>query len=96
MMKLNFERLVFDQEPISLLFISEPYIVNLKTGFTVAADVIMQKVNFKVEKTVLLGAQSLTAPLFERMLSNRNNLSGIEVWIYKSGVDKTSKYIEED
>lgn len=95
-MQLNFDRLVVDQEPNSLLFTSEPYVVNLKTGFTVAADVIISKANLKIEKTVLLGAQSLTGPLFERMLLNYNKLSGIEVWIYKSGADKTSKYIVED
>jgi hypothetical protein len=43
-----------------------------------------------------LGAQSLSLPLFERMADNKNKLTGIEVWIYKDGSERTSKYIVED
>ena len=76
------------------MFTSEPYVVQLKTGFVVAADLIIQKT--KKEKTLLLGAQSLSLPLFERMADNKNKLTGIEVWIYKDGSERTSKYIVED
>jgi hypothetical protein len=91
---INFDRLVVDQEPHYIMFTSEPYVVQLKTGFVVAADLIIQKT--KKEKTLLLGAQSLSLPLFERMADNKNKLTGIEVWIYKDGSERTSKYIVED
>jgi hypothetical protein len=42
-MDLNFPRLIIDLEPCNVQFLSEPYPVLLKTGFTVAADVLLKK-----------------------------------------------------
>ena len=67
-----------------------PQILNM----SIAEVVEFQKT--KKEKTLLLGAQSLSLPLFERMADNKNKLTGIEVWIYKDGSERTSKYIVED
>lgn len=95
-MKNRFDRLVIDLEPKSIIFTSEPYVVYTKTGFSVAADIIINLMGSKVEKSLLLGAKSLADPLLERMLQNAGRLSGIEVWIYKSGTERTAKYIVED
>lgn len=95
-MKLSFDRLVVDQEPKLILFTTEPYVVHMRTGFTVAADVLVSYKNIKTEKTLLISAQSLTDQLMTRMSECNNLLTGVEVWIYKSGPEKTSKYIVED
>ena len=95
-MKLRFDRLVIDQEPKSLLFISEPYVVHMRTGFSVAADVLLTYKKIKAEKTLLLSAQSLSDQLLKRIEENNNMLYGVEVWVYKAGSEKMSKYIVED
>lgn len=95
-MKLNHDRLVIDEEPKSVLFIGEPYVVHMRTGFTVAADLIVNKVGVKAEKSLLISAQSLSDALLERIIQNGGKLAGIEVWLYKSGPERTSKYIVED
>ena len=95
-MKLSFDRLVIDQEPKLLLFTTEPYVVYLRTGFIVAADVLVSYKNIKSEKTLLISAQSLSDQLMKRMVECNNLLTGIEVWVYKLGPEKTSKYIVED
>lgn len=93
-MKINYDRFIVDQEPHYVMFTGEPYVVALKTGFVVAADLIILKT--KIEKTILLGAQSLCLPLYEKIADNNNKLAGIECWIYKDGPERTSKYIVED
>jgi hypothetical protein len=95
-MKLSFDRLVIDQEPKLILFTSEPYVVHMRTGFTVAADVLVSYKNMKSEKTLLISAQSLTDQLMTRISECNNLLTGVEVWIYKSGPEKISKYVVED
>lgn len=95
-MKASFDRLVIDQEPKLLLFTSEPYVVHMRTGFTVAADVLVSYKNIKSEKTLLISAQSLTDQLMERMAESNHLLTGIEVWVYKSGPERISKYIVEE
>jgi hypothetical protein len=95
-MNLNHERLVIDQEPRRLLFSSEPYPVLLKTGMTVAADVILHKGKSRVNKSLIISPYSLANPLTIRMIENSNKLTGIELWIYKSGSEKTSSYVVED
>ena len=95
-MELNFPRLVVDLEPCNVLFLSEPYPVLLKTGFTVAADVILKKGMKKTEMTLLIAAQSIAFVLKEKMTANGGRLSGIQVWIYKAGTEKSSKYILEE
>jgi len=95
-MKLNFERLIVDTEPQHCLFTSEAYVVLTKAGLTVAADVIVKKVTRTVERTLLISPQSLSQPLVERMANNSFKLSGIEVWVYKSGGDRSAKYCVED
>jgi hypothetical protein len=95
-MKFNFERLVIDQEPIRVLFSSDIYPVLLKTGMTVSADVIIVKGNSSLEKSLIVAPLSLAQPLTILMESNGGRLSGIEVWIYKSGPEKTSSYIVEE
>jgi len=95
-MNLTFDRLVVDQEPRLLLFTSEPYVVYMRTGFTVAADVLISNKATKQEKTLLISAQSLSEQLMIRMADCNNLLTGIEVWVYKSGPERTSKYLVED
>lgn len=94
-MELNFDRLVFDQEPCRLLFTSQPYPVLLKTGFTVAADVIHIKNGKKTERSIIIAARSLAENLKYLIIDNSNSLVGIEVWMYKSGPEKTSSYVIE-
>jgi hypothetical protein len=95
-MNFNHERLIIDQEPCKVIFSSEPYPVLLKTGLTVVADVIVNKARSKSERSLIISPLSLAKPLVMRIGDNSNKLSGIEVWIYKSGPDKTSAYIVED
>lgn len=95
-MKLSFDRLVIDQEPKLILFTTEPYVIYMRIGFTVAADILVSYKNIKSEKTLLISAQSLTDQLMTRMNECNNLLTGVEVWIYKSGPERTSKYIVED
>ncbi len=95
-MNFNYERLIIDQEPCKVIFSSEPYPVLLKTGLTVVADVIVNKNRSKSERSLIISPFSLAKPLVMRIGENSNKLIGIEVWIYKSGPDKTSAYIVED
>jgi hypothetical protein len=95
-MKFNFERLVIDQEPTRVLFSSEIYPVLLKTGMTVSADVIIVKGSSTTERSLIVAPLSLAKPLTILMESNGDRLSGIEVWIYKSGPEKTSSYVVEE
>lgn len=96
-MNLSFDRIVIDQEPKHLLFTSEPYVVHLRTGLTVAADVIVgTNSQNKTEKSILLSSQTLSDGLVARMKENNSKLAGVEVWVYKAGPEKTSKYIVED
>jgi hypothetical protein len=95
-MNFNFERLVVDQEPCHVLFSSEIYPVLLKTGMTVSADVIVKKGKVKHERSLIIAPLSLAKPLTLLMEGNGGRLTGIEVWIYKSGPEKTSSYIVEE
>jgi hypothetical protein len=95
-MRLNYDRLVIDTDPNYCLFLSEPYVVYTKAGFTAAADVLVKKLKLSPERTVLLGAASLSLPLFERIQENGMKLTGIEVWIYKEGEEKSARYRVED
>jgi hypothetical protein len=95
-MNFNHERLIVDQEPCKVIFSSEPYPVLLKTGLVVAADVIINKARSKTERSLIISPLSLAKPLVMRINENSNMLCGIEVWIYKSGPDKTATFIVED
>lgn len=78
------------------MFSSNPYVVYMRTGFTVAADVLYTYKGVRVDKTLLLSAQSLSDQLILRMAENNDSLIGIEVWVYKSGAERMSKYLVED
>lgn len=95
-MKLRFERLIVDTEPQHCLFTSEPYVVFTRAGFTVAADVLIRKPHQSIERSVLIAPQSLSTPLMDRIASNSFRLTGIEVWIYKDGQERTARYRVED
>ncbi len=95
-MKFNYERLVIDQEPVRVLFSSEMYPVLLKTGLTVCADVIVLKGGKSLERSLIVSPLSLAKPLTCLMNSNQERLTGIEIWIYKSGPEKTSSYVIEE
>ena len=58
-MNFNFERLIIDQEPCRVMFSSEPYPVLLKTGLTVAADVIVTRLRSKFERSLIISPFSL-------------------------------------
>lgn len=95
-MEANFDRLIVDVEPRRIQFTSEPYVAFTRAGFTAAADVLTNIGLVKREQTLLLAAQSLSAKLHELIRENNGKLSGIEVWIYKSGPERTAKYVIED
>lgn len=95
-MEVNNERLIVDEEPRRVLFISEPYVAYTKAGFTAAADIVTNFGQVKREQTLLISAQSLSARLIQLIQENNNKLAGIEVWIYKNGPEKTSKYVLEE
>jgi hypothetical protein len=95
-MNFNYERLVVDQEPCHILFSSEIYPVLLKTGMTVSADVIIQNGKMRNERSLIVAPLSLAKPLLLLMEENGGRLTGVEVWIYKSGPEKTSAYVVED
>lgn len=88
----RFDKLQIDTEPRNLLFISEPYVCIQRLGFCVVADAQLSSSIGKKNVSILLGAQSLSVPLFERMKENNNSLIGIEVYIYKESPEKISKY----
>ena len=93
---LNFEKLSIDTEPRNLLFISEPYVCFQKFGFCVVADAQLSSISGKKNVSLLLGAQSLSIALFERIQQNNNSLIGVEVYIYKLSTEKMAKYKVED
>ena len=95
-MDFNHDRLVIDQEPVQLLFLSEPYPVLLRAGYVVAADVSVRISNRKVERSVIISSYSLANGLRPRIIENNKSLSGVQVWIYKSGLEKTASYIVEE
>lgn len=95
-MDMSYPRLTIDMEPCNIQFISEPYAVLLKTGFTVAADVVYKKGTKKSEMSLLIAAKSIAVSLKPRIDDNAGKLSGLQVWIYKSGLEKTSSYVIED
>lgn len=95
-MEMLYPRLSIDMEPCNVLFISEPYAVLLKTGFTVAADIMYKKGSKKTEMTLLIAAKSIADSLKPRIIENGGKLSGLQVWIYKSGPERTSAYLIED
>jgi len=94
--ELNFDKLSIDTEPRNLLFISEPYVCIQKFGFTVAADAQLSSSNGKKNVTLIIGAQSLSLALFDRIKENNDKLTGVEVYIYKMSADKMSKYVVVD
>lgn len=95
-MEMSHPRLTIDMEPCNVQFISEPYAVLLKTGFTVAADVLYKKGPKKTEMTLLIAAKSIADSLKPRIDENGGKLVGLQVWIYKSGAERTSTYLIED
>jgi hypothetical protein len=95
-MKFNYERLIIDQEPVRVLFSSEMYPVLLKTGLTVCADVIVLKGGKSLERSLILSPLSLARPLNSLMEAGQGQLTGIEIWLYKSGPEKTSSYVVEE
>ncbi len=93
---MTYPRLTIDMEPCNVQFLGEPYAVFLKTGFTVAADVVLKKGPKKTEMTLLISAKSIAESLKPRIDENGGKLLGVQVWIYKSGAERTSKYVIED
>lgn len=88
----RFVKLQIDTEPRNLLFISEPYVCLQRLGFCVVADAQLSGPIGKKNVSILIGAQSLSVPLFERIKQNNNSLIGIEVYIYKESSEKMAKY----
>ena len=93
---LNFERLVVNEEPVKIIFASEPYVVMTFAGFSVAADVLAVNGKLRLQKTLLLGSKSLSASLKQRILENSNSLTGVEVLIRKESAERTARYLIED
>ena len=95
-MEFKHDRIIVEQEPVNVLFLTEPYPVLLRTGFVVAADVSLRISTSKVERSIIISSYSLANGLRQRINENNNMLSGVQVWIYKSGPEKTAAYIVED
>jgi hypothetical protein len=95
-MEFKHDRLVIEQEPIHVLFLSEPYPVLLRTGYVVAADVSLRIASRKVERSLIISSYSIANGLRQRINENNNVLSGVQIWLYKSGPEKTASYIVED
>ena len=95
-MDFKHDRLVIEQEPVHVLFLSEPYPVLLKTGYVVAADVSLRVATRKVERSIIISSYSFANGLRQRINENNKVLSGIQVWLYKSGPEKTASYVVED
>jgi hypothetical protein len=95
-MDLRYDRLVIDQEPVHVLFVSEAYPVLLRMGYLVAADVSLRISSRKVERSIIVSSYSLANNLRHRIIENNKMLSGVQVWIYKSGSDRKSSYVVED
>jgi len=93
---LHFERLTVTEEPFKIIFSSEPYVVLTGAGFSVAADVSQKRGQLRLDKTLLIGAKSLSDALAHRITENNFSLIGVEVIIRKASADKTAKYIVED
>jgi hypothetical protein len=93
---LNHDRLVINEEPVRVIFSSEPYVVTTFAGFSVAADVLAVKGRLKLEKTLLLGSRSLSDSLKPRIIENNGNLVGVELSIRKESSERTAKYLLED
>jgi hypothetical protein len=95
-MELTNERLIIGQEPVRLLFSSQPYPIITKMGFTVAADALVKKGRAQVPCSIIIAPASLASGLYQRMKENRDSLVGVDVWIYKAGVEKSAPYVVED
>jgi len=93
---LHFDRLTVTEEPAKVIFSSEPYVVLTGTGFSVAADVSQKKGQLRFDKTLLIGAKSLSDSLTLRIFENSFSLIGVEVTIRKASAERTAKYIVED
>lgn len=87
-------RLVIDQEPILVRFESEIFLLVTKRGYMPAARVLTIKT--KGRYYLLLGAQSICEQLEPIRKSNASKLLGVEVWISKSGPEKTARYVLEE
>jgi len=93
---LHFERLTVTEEPLKVIFSSEPYVVLTAAGFSVAADVSQKRGQLRFDKTLFIGAKSLSNALAHRITENNFSLIGVEVIIRKASADKSAKYIVED
>ena len=91
---LETDRLIIDEEPRLVRFESEIFIFVSKRGYTPAVKIYAVKT--KKRHTLLLAAQSISEQLEPMRLANNGDLLGIELWIRKAGVEKTSKYILEE
>jgi hypothetical protein len=86
-------RLSVDQEPLFIRFESEPFVLLTARRYLPVARVLVLKT--KQRFYLILAASSLCQKLEPIRKENNGKISGIEIWIYKDGVEKTSKYVIE-
>ena len=86
-------RLSVDQEPLFIRFESEPFVLLAARRYLPAARVLVLKT--KQRFYLFLSAASLCEQLEPIRQENNGKLSGIEIWIYKDGADKTAKFVIE-
>lgn len=88
------EQLKIDIEPLRVLITSEPYVIYTVRGYQAVVDVFEKRK--KREYYMFVTARSIADPIENLRVSNSGRLTGIEVWIRKSGSEKTAKYIVEE
>ncbi len=87
----QFERLQVTQEPIRIRFESEMFIVPTHFGYTAAANVMAMKT--KRRWLLLMSARSICKALEPLREEYDGQLKGIEVWIKKSGPERSAAYV---
>jgi len=89
---LDHERVLVDEEPIRLMITSEPFIVIGRYGYQVAFEVYSKKRNR--EYVFIAGAASIAEGLENiKAESESSSYSGLEFWVQKASVERSSKYI---
>ena len=83
------ERLKIDTKPIRLRIESEPYVKFMGRKYSVVLDVF--DVKKKREYFIVIEAQSLSQPIYELTVTEKN-LRDIEIWLSKESEDKYAKY----
>lgn len=88
------DQLKVDIEPVRILIASEPYVRYTTRGYQAAVDII--ELPHQKYRYLFLSARSLAAPLKQLSEENNGRFTGIEVWIRKNGLEKTSSYVVEE